>query len=60
MADWIHFLFHTAAVVSGLASLLAVRPRGSRKVALRSMQTLASEAAACRGSGAPDLRRDFW
>jgi hypothetical protein len=47
MADWIHFLFHTAALVSGLASLLFVRQRGTRKEALRSIQTLASEAAAC-------------
>ena len=45
MIDWVPFLFQTPVLVSGLASLLIVRLRGTRK-ALRSNQTLASEAAA--------------
>lgn len=44
MADWIHLLFQTAALVSGLG--LVVSPRETRKEALRFIQTLASDATA--------------
>ena len=39
MAHWIYFLFQTAAAISGLASLMVVRPRGMRKEAWRSLPT---------------------
>jgi hypothetical protein len=38
MVDWLHFLFQTAALLSGLASLFVVRLGGKQKEALRSIQ----------------------
>jgi hypothetical protein len=54
VAYWIHFLLQTAALVSGLASLFAVSLRGTRKEALRSIQMLAPDTAACSPSTATD------
>jgi len=45
MVDWINFLFQTAVLVSGLASLLVIRVLGTQKEGLRSIQAIASETA---------------
>jgi len=55
MADWVHFAFQTAALASGVASLLAVSIHGRRREALRSIQTLTSRAAGRKGCSAADL-----
>jgi len=58
MANWIHFVFQTAALASGVASLLAVSIHGRRREALRSIQTLASAAAGRNGGRAADVPGD--
>ena len=57
MVDWLHFLFQTAALLSGLASLFVVRLGGKQKEDCGPFSTHPPISAYIR-SGVPDFRGD--